>query len=220
MSERLKAFISSEVSEAWIDRYAEKNIDLHAESLIQLEFCGPKQLPQSDWIFVSSKNAAQFLWDFYPNELKNRKLAAVGRKTANHLENFGLKCDFIGSLADTRKVGEDFKKVLMNKYCLFPTSDKTTGKVYAALADHQFETLELYRTLELQKKLLDFDILMFTSPANVRAFLAKNEIKKNATIWTIGPSTTKSLNPFSCNTLKVSCLDQLLQQGIKPFNNY
>jgi uroporphyrinogen-III synthase len=219
MPERLKAFISSDVSRAWLDRYAEQEIDLHAESLIQLEFCGPKELPQSDWIFVSSKNAAQFLWDHYPNELQSRKLAAVGRKTANYLENLGLQCDFSGSLANTSAVGADFKKVLANLYCLFPTSDKTSGKVFADLDNHQFETLELYRTREVHKKLPRFDLLMFTSPANVSAFISQNKIPENTKIWSIGPSTAESLVPIISNTLRVSSLEDLLQAGLRTFNN-
>lgn len=218
MSERLKAFISSEISQAWQERYAKNNIDLLAESLIQLEFCGPKDLPKSDWIFVSSKNAAQFLWNYYPDELKARSLAAVGKKTEEKLKSYGLKCDFVGNLSDTAEVGKKFKRMLGNQHCLFPTSNKTTGKVYTELNKNQFTGLQLYRTIEKTRKLGSFDLYLFTSPANVRAFMTQNEINKEAIIWCIGPSTAEPLNTYSCNILKISSLEKLLSVGIESFN--
>lgn len=219
MSKRLKAFISSEISQAWQDRYAEKKIDLHAESLIQLEFCGPKDLPKSDWIFVSSKNAAQFLWDYYPDELKARNIAAVGKKTEEKLKSFGLKCDFVGNLSDTTAVGKEFKRMLGNQHCLFPTSNKATGKVYSELNPDQFETLELYRTHEINKNLGPFDLLMFTSPANVRSFLTNNQISENSSVWAIGRSTAESLKSIPCQILRKSNLDELLECGLQAINN-
>ncbi len=219
MSERLKAFISSEISQAWQDRFAEKKIDLHAESLIQLEFCGPKDLPKSDWIFVSSKNAAQFLWEHYHDDLKGRKLAAVGKKTEEKLKSFGLKCDFVGNLSDTGAVGKEFKSMLGDQHCLFPTSNKTTGKVYSELKPDQFERLELYRTHEINKNLGPFDLLMFTSPANVKSFLNNNKISENAIVWAIGPSTAESLKSIPCHTLTKSNLNDLLERGLQAINN-
>lgn len=214
MSEKIKAFISSSVDKKWKAVYKKSGIELTAIPLIALEFCGPEKLPDSDWIFISSQNGARFLWENYPEKLKSVNLAAVGNKTTEFLQKMGLNVLFSGNSSDTEVVSQAFLKVLKNESCLFPVSDKSSGKVYKAIPEPQRQVVTLYRTLEKAQSLPHFDIYMFTSAANVRAFLTKNTFHPTAKILAIGPSTALALDRYTVIQTRQSQIEELLEMGL------
>lgn len=83
-----KAGLSEEEKRAWLD-----------------------SVRMADWIVLTSKNALDFFMSTLddPDRLKGVKLAAVGKKTGQALETFGLRADFIPERFTARSVVDAFR---------------------------------------------------------------------------------------------------------------
>jgi uroporphyrinogen-III synthase len=121
-----------------------------------------------------------------------KKIAAFGPATAKHIQKNGLNVDFIG-LGTPQQVAEKFDSIISSKEIVFiPSSNKSLGTVQGILKESNKKLLDTYTTILIDKKLKHYDLLVFTSPSNVEAFLNSNKISDQKVI-SIGPSTTSAL---------------------------
>jgi len=121
-------------------------------------------------------------------------LAAMGSGTANVLASLNLNCDFVGS-GSPSEVSRDFSKVLGDDKVLFPRAEASLRSIQKGLAhpDNVFD-LVVYSTRELVlKEQPKVDVLVFTSPSNVRAYLSMFSPTVDQHCLAIGPSTQKEL---------------------------
>jgi len=156
------------------------------------------EIPNTDWIFFNSKNAVKyFIENSLTNKeiLKNKKVGCIGLSTANFLEQYNITPDFIGQSTDIEKVALEFLKVCQQQSVLFPSSkisNKSIGKIIEKNCNVIY--LPIYETIELQEKLRNsLDIIVFTSPSNVRSFLKNNTISEKTKILAMGESTKNEL---------------------------
>lgn len=156
------------------------------------------EIPNTDWIFFNSKNAVKyFIENSLANKeiLKNKKVGCIGSSTANFLEQYNITPDFIGQSTDSEKVALEFLKVCQKQSVLFPSSNisnKSIGKIIEKNCNVIY--LPIYETIELQEKLRNLlDIIVFTSPSNVRSFLKNNTISEKTKIIAMGESTKNEL---------------------------
>ena len=99
---------------------------------------------------------------------------------------------FIGEGAPS-DVAQSFSSILKSEEIVFfPSSNRSLGTVQSVLENRHKIVLETYQTLLIDKKVENYDFLVFTSPSNVEAFLLSNKVGDIKTI-SIGPSTTKAL---------------------------
>ena len=104
---------------------------------------------------------------------------------------------FEGKGTDTLKIAHEFSNLVLdyNETVLFPLSDKSHRTVKKALDPKQYREVVVYKT-ELVERELDqiFDILVFTSPSNVKGFLKSgNRTPPSAQVMSIGNSTKAEL---------------------------
>ncbi len=166
-------------------------ISLTAESLIDMKILKIDSLPPCDWIFINSAFAINSIIHL-KNGLKSKKIAAFGQSTAKYLQKNGLKVEFIGEGAPS-DVAQSFSSILKSeKIVFFPSSNRSLGTVQSVLENRHKIVLETYQTLLIDKKVENYDFLVFTRPSNVEAFLLSNKVGDIKTI-SIGPSTTKAL---------------------------
>jgi len=89
----------------------------------------------------------------------------------------------------------EFLKVCQQQSVLFPSSkisNKSIGKIIEKNCNVIY--LPIYETIELQEKLRNsLDIIVFTSPSNVRSFLKNNTISEKTKILAMGESTKNEL---------------------------
>ena len=156
------------------------------------------KIPNSDWIFFNSKNAVKyFLENSSINKeiLKNKKIGCIGISTAQFLDQYNIRADFIGQSTDIKKIGLEFLKVGQQQSVLFPCSNisnKSIGKIIESHCNVIY--FPIYETIEIQEKLDEtFDIIVFTSPSNVRSFFKKNTIHEKTKIIAMGESTKNEL---------------------------
>ena len=189
-------------SSIWISRDLKKdsifrkvikknNHKITDESLIKLDSKNINSLPDCDWIFLNSAFALDSILHL-KTDFNMKKIAAFGPATAKHIQKNGLNVDFIG-LGTPVEVAEQFDSIISSKEIVFiPSSNKSLGTVQGILKESNKKLLETYTTILIDKKLKHYDLLVFTSPSNVEAFLNSNKISDQKVI-SIGPSTTSAL---------------------------
>jgi len=189
-------------SSIWISRDLKKdsifrkvikknNHKITDESLIKLDSKNINSLPDCDWIFLNSAFALDSILHL-KTDFNMKKIAAFGPATAKHIQKNGLNVDFIG-LGTPQQVAEKFDSIISSKELVFiPSSNKSLGTVQGILKESNKKLLDTYTTILIDKKLKQYDLLVFTSPSNVEAFLNSNKISDQKVI-SIGPSTTSAL---------------------------
>lgn len=178
-----------------------KRLDFTVEgkSLIEFKQITIKQLPQTDWIFFSSKHAVRYFFNQKPN-LQNVKFGCVGTSTSAELRLHGYRADFIGASTDIKLVGKQFSSKVGNARVLFPIARGSMQSIQWQMVkrDNVFN-LEVYATLKHSIEVNeDFEILVFTSPSNVEAFFEKNKISPSQKVVAMGESTGKALEKMKC----------------------
>ncbi len=175
--------------------------------LIQLQAINSSQLLSIfnsitfNWLIFTSSNAASyFLETISPLKLEGIKIAAVGKKTADCLEDHGLEVNFIPSDYTSETLGNEIP-VLPNEKVFIPQSALSTNNLVEQLKNKKalVETLAIYdnQSVKYSKEELDkilnkpIDFITFTSGSCVKAYINNKINLPIAKIICIGPSTTK-----------------------------
>ena len=148
-------------------------------------------IPECEWIFFSSKNAAQYFYAAKPLT-QDQKLAAIGKATARAVRKFGT-CDFCGETNDIATVASEFAKQIGNARVLFPQSSQGLRSVQAHLNPSQVIDLDCYHSVPNPAKIDFHGICIFTSPSNTAAYFEKNEIMPDQKFIAFGQSTANAL---------------------------
>lgn len=215
MSKRL--YISKKVTdeEGFITFCKAQNVELLDVPMIsfsQIEFTPPEQ-DQYNAIFFSSERSVDF---FLTQELphKDHLLCCIGRKTAKALKKWGYVAHFIGERSgEPNSVGKQLRSFIKDEIILFPQSSISNKSIQKVFNESQCVNLVVYETFALPTKIKTHpDILVFTSPSNVHAFLQMNEISENQTVIAWGESTSHYLrqsNIYPNYVLAVSSFEGL-----------
>ncbi|MBL0046906.1 MAG: hydroxymethylbilane synthase [Bacteroidetes bacterium] len=200
--EKLKSIVPASVfitrdkrSSDYFDKALTDNgYSVFSKALIDIRFIPIKQVPQTDWIFFSSKNAVKNFFMQKPN-LAAVKIGCVGKSTADELRKFGKRADFIGYSTDTKLTGKQFASTVGKKTVLFPQAKESMRSIQQAFTNSgQTTDLSVYETLKKNEELVpDFEIGVFTSPSNVAAFFEKNRLRSDQKIIAMGESTAAAL---------------------------
>ncbi len=182
-----------------------------------------KNLSQFDWLILTSANAVEYFFQRLnylgkdSRDLNLVKIAVVGQKTAEFLEKYGIKANYIPPNFIADSLIENFPESLNQKNILFPRVEtggreiliqeltKKGAKVIEVAAYESGCPLEIDPIAKeaLQDQIID--IITFASSKTVKNFyqLIDQEILqttdfnlqsllKNVAIASIGPETSKS----------------------------
>lgn len=163
---------------------------VHAKSLITFNAVEVKELPVSDWLFFTSKNSVRFFFKLNFN-LKNVKVACVGKGTYKELAKHVSQIDFIGNAVDVAQVGKDFQAIVGIGTCVFPVSDISKRTIQKHFTDQsKIRDLVVYRTEERTAfENPNADVLIFTSPSNARAYFSLYPWQPQQKVIVMGPTT-------------------------------
>ncbi|MBS1651467.1 MAG: hydroxymethylbilane synthase [Bacteroidetes bacterium] len=164
-------------------------------SLIDFKAIALKEIPKVDWIFFSSKHGVKYFLIQKPKLPENVKFACVGSSTSAELRKYGYRADFIGSSTDTKLIGKQFAAKVGAGKVLFPIAKDSMQSIQWQMTKKEnVLNMFVYHTIENIVKIDDaYDVIVFTSPSNVTAFLKKNKIQANTKIVAMGDSTGKEL---------------------------
>ncbi len=185
-------------------------MQVHGESLIHFEPIAFSSIPKTNWVFFSSQNAVQFFKQGIQMfgisiSLKKLKLAGIGEGTSKVIEKSFGKCDFRGD-GHPENVAKSFLKVAKNQKVLFPIA-KNSRRSIQKIIKNQIEAIDLivYENQPRKKfELPDFDILVFTSPLNVKAYFSKKQLHSYQKIVVIGETTAKAINELGISEYKIA----------------
>jgi hydroxymethylbilane synthase len=170
---------------------------------------------RSGWIFFSSKEGVKHFFASSPN-IGKCQLAAIGEGTARVLSRFGT-VDFIGQSSDTAEVASAFKKIAGRKKVFFPVSDHSVRTVQAAFPASQVTDIVCYKTTETPGPVGHPDILVFSSPSNVEAYLKANSIIRSQRLVAFGKTTGAALEKlgFAKPVISKGTSDSAILDAIK-----
>ncbi|MEN9670163.1 MAG: hypothetical protein RL018_440, partial [Pseudomonadota bacterium] len=81
----------------------------------------------------------------------------------------------------------------------FPIGADSLRTIQRQLNNDQVSDLVCYETRLIPSQASKFDAYVFSSPSNVKSFLAKNTIAPGSKIISFGPSTSKALSQSGIN---------------------
>lgn len=148
----------------------------------------------TEWIFFSSKHAVKYFFEQKP-DIGTSKIGVIGKSTATTVREYGKRADFIGYSTDTRMTGKQFASLVKSGTVLFPQAKDSLRTVQQQFVNkHQVIDLPVYETINKPVEgIPDTDILLFTSPSNVEAFLEKKHVQKGQKIIAMGDATANTL---------------------------
>lgn len=152
-------------------------------------------------IIFTSKSAVQIFFDCLekPSLIQNKNIIAVGRATAEKIQEYGISVDITAKQESSEGIIEKLKTLeLRNAYLLWPHSALSRDLIpkFFAKENIKFQECILYNTVPNKPgPLPDFDEIIFTSPSTVDAFVKFfGELPKNKTLTPIGPVTSRKLH--------------------------
>lgn len=161
--------------------------------------------PDFDWLFFYSKNGVKYFFESFDKKNQLPPIAAMGKGTAATIVEQGYSCAFIGK-GNPQDVSEQFLALAKHQRVLFiqaKNSKQSIQKILGNTIDSQ--SLVVYNNTpkkSLPPHLSEQDVLVFTSPLNVKSYLAHFSISHAQIVVSMGTSTS----------------DCLLQNGISSFH--
>jgi uroporphyrinogen III methyltransferase/synthase len=169
-----------------------------------------------DWIIFTSANGVSIffdsLWDLAKDArvFASTKIAAIGKQTANKLNQFGIRPDFVPGIYTGKELGSQLinHTNLKGKKVLLLRSQLASNELVDLLqqAGAEVDNVPIYTAVTtesdcawLTKKITgaEIDWLTFTSPSCVRAFvdrIAPDLVNSsNVKVASIGPVTSEQL---------------------------
>lgn len=179
----------NDLSTALIDFHTKHQLKINAHSFLSFESI-PFEIPEFDIVFFTSPRSVEFAHNCIEEK---RQIACVGTKTAETLKQKGFSADYIVSqTADLNEASQKFASWTNGRKVFFPCSDISKMSFSKYLSENQFTSKVVYKTIVNSQKIEQSDILVFSSPSNVRGFLQEN-IFSDETIIAWGESTSNEL---------------------------
>lgn len=188
-------FISSNgnADSPFIKLLTAKGFNVQAKSLLNIQPVKINSVPSADWLFFTSKNGVQNFFSQVKNI--NYKIAAVGEETATCIKSLGYAVDFTG-YGDNREIAATFLRHAAGSSVLFPQAETSADKLFNLIGrEKTVIKLVVYKNEIISEFEINApDILVFTSPMNVDAYLHKYEITEGIHIIAIGNTTKEYLH--------------------------
>lgn len=209
-------FISKKVSfTPLLDFLEREKITLIDQSFIAFKSQDFDCINTSDYdvVFFSSPRSVHYFLESCRIP-ERKKVACIGASTRKTLEDHNIIVHFEGvNSGSPEEVAASFNTFTNGGKVLFPQSNRSNRSVQKHMNADQVINLIVYNTsLEPKKLATNPDILVFTSPSNVEAFLQLNKVLKHQKVIAWGKTSEQFLirhNISVYHTLKKSSFEEL-----------
>ncbi len=170
---------------------------VHGRSLVELTPLPATEIPETDWVFFSSRHAVHFFFllaDAVSDGRHLARVAALGPGTASELLQYAGRVDFTGT-GDPSTAAAAFLPLATGKRVLFPEARQSQQSV-ARLLGRAITAIHLpvyANTPVADLPRLDQDVLVFTSPMNAAAYLNRHPLQAHQRVVAIGQTTAAAL---------------------------
>lgn len=155
------------------------------------------ELQLVDWVFFTSRNSVIHFFEQNPELSKSTRFAVIGRGSEEQLRQAGFVPNFTGadSGIDMEGVAAEFGQLADGATVLIPRAVDTLGTMRRGLtAGTKVWDVPIYQTkLVDEVAASDAEVLIFTSPSNVRAYFSANQLAPGQRIISIGYASGKEL---------------------------
>ena len=157
---------------------------------------GFKELLALNWLFFSSKNAAKYFFEKYPDIPENIQIAAINKGTAAALSRLGHAPHFIGEGGDMTAIAKAFDAT-RGENVIFPMASHSQRTIQKQLQNKFTHDIVVYDNFPLENiDEREESILVFTSPMNASNYFTNFALKEDQRVVAIGPSTAKAIVAF------------------------
>jgi len=192
--------------------------------LKQLHF-NEKLLDHSyDWLIFSSKNAVKYFYPYLKN-VKVKKVAVIGDKTAEYCNELGISVDFVPRDFSQEGFLDEFK--ISEQHLLLPSSEKARPKLVQQLSKYnEVAKIDLYRPVPNFKNISQvkslvrkhqIDAVTFSSSSAVEFYFKGDNVPEFDHYFAIGKQTARTILKFN-TSVKVAnkqTLDSLIDKIIE-----
>lgn len=192
--------------------------------LKQLHF-NEKLLDHSyDWLIFSSKNAVKYFYPYLKN-VKVKKVAVIGDKTAQYCNELGISVDFVPRVFSQEGFLDEFK--ISEQHLLLPSSEKARPKLVQQLSKYnEVVKIDLYRPVPNFKNISQvkslvrkhqIDAVTFSSSSAVEFYFKEDNVPEFDHYFAIGKQTARTILKFN-TSVKVAnkqTLDSLIDKIIE-----
>lgn len=192
--------------------------------LKQLHF-NEKLLDHSyDWLIFSSKNAVKYFYPYLKN-VKVKKVAVIGDKTAEYCNELGISVDFVPRDFSQEGFLDEFK--ISEQHLLLPSSEKARPKLVQQLSKYnEVAKIDLYRPVPNFKNISQvkalvrkhqIDAVTFSSSSAVEFYFKEGNVPEFDHYFAIGKQTARTILKFNAS-VKVAnkqTLDSLIDKIIE-----
>lgn len=192
--------------------------------LKQLHF-NEKLLDHSyDWLIFSSKNAVKYFYPYLKN-VKVKKVAVIGDKTAQYCNELGISVDFVPRDFSQEGFLDEFK--ISEQHLLLPSSEKARPKLVQQLSKYnEVVKIDLYRPVPNFKNISQvkslvrkhqIDAVTFSSSSAVEFYFKEDNVPEFDNYFAIGKQTARTILKFN-TSVKVAnkqTLDSLIDKIIE-----
>lgn len=192
--------------------------------LKQLHF-NEKLLDHSyDWLIFSSKNAVKYFYPYLKN-VKVKKVAVIGDKTAQYCNELGISVDFVPRDFSQEGFLDEFK--ISEQHLLLPSSEKARPKLVQQLSKYnEVVKIDLYRPVPNFKNISQvkslvrkhqIDAVTFSSSSAVEFYFKEDNVPEFDHYFAIGKQTARTILKFNAS-VKVAnkqTLDSLVDKIIE-----
>ena len=192
--------------------------------LKQLHF-NEKLLDHSyDWLIFSSKNAVKYFYPYLKN-VKVKKVAVIGDKTAQYCNELGISVDFVPRDFSQEGFLDEFK--ISEQHLLLPSSEKARPKLVQQLSKYnEVVKIDLYRPVPNFKNISQvkslvrkhqIDAVTFSSSSAVEFYFKEDNVPEFDLYFAIGKKTARTILKFN-TSVKVAnkqTLDSLIDKIIE-----
>jgi hydroxymethylbilane synthase len=189
-----KVWISRDLSDMDFFSRILKNagFEVDSRSLVDIQALDFSISQQPDWLFFTSKNGVKHYFSrvsYTPEDAP--KMGAINAGTASAIKALGYEVSFEGKHADTAVEAKAFAEIAQGIVVL-PQASNSRGVLETHLP-HAI-SLPVYDNQAIEAvDAVDADILVFTSPMNVRAYFGRHELKAHQQLVAIGFSTEEAI---------------------------
>ena len=192
--------------------------------LKQLHF-NEKLLDHSyDWLIFSSKNAVKYFYPYLKN-VKVKKVAVIGDKTAEYCNELGISVDFVPRDFSQEGFLDEFN--ISEQHLLLPSSEKARPKLVQQLSKYnEVVKIDLYRPVPNFKNISQvkslvrkhqIDAVTFSSSSAVEFYFKEDNVPEFDHYFAIGKQTARTILKFNAS-VKVAnkhTLDSLIDKIIE-----
>lgn len=187
--------------------------EIIGRSLIHFQAISFEALPACDWLFFYSKKGIYYCLSQLDDLEQLPPIGVIGQASADFLSSkYNIQAKFVGS-GHPEATALAFSKLAKNKKVIFARAQHSKQSVQQLLDDSII--IDDLITYQNEKKvsftLPPIDILVFTSPLNVKAYFNQYSYCSTQKIISIGRVTAKALNQLGITNLTIAAAPNELE---------